>query len=525
MHARDPAALIPALLQQAESHHRAGRLAEAEQFLTYLLAAAPNHADALHLLGAIALQRGKPGEAAELIGRAIRLRGSVPFYHGNLGIALRLLNRLEEAVPCFRKALSLKPDFVEMRNELAIALCNLGQNEAAVPHFRQVLQQRPALAGVWENLAIALRNLKRWDEAAVAFDHAAALEPGRAELLFYAGAVRMPLGRAEEAEALYRRAIALRPEFPEARHSLAAKMLLMGQFTEAWPEFEWRWHLPGVKPRSFAQPRWTGEDLAGRTLLLYAEQGFGDTIQFCRYACLFGPEADIILEAPPPLVPLLQTLPGTRRVVPVGAALPPFDLQCPLLSLPGAFGTTVETIPSQTPYLRATEAAVSRWRSRLAGLKRPWVGIAWAGNPEYSQDAERSLPFTRLASLLRQSEASFVSLQKDRHDPPSPGDAGLLHDWTDELADFADTAGLIEALDLVISVDTAVVHLAGALGRPTWLLNRFNTEWRWLQQRDDSPWYPTLRQFRQPRLGDWDSVLAAVADEISLLGRGAAPQS
>ncbi len=501
--------LMAGLFHQAQMHHRAGNLDEAEKLLRYVAATMPNHPDTLHLLGIIAYQRGEYDKAGELIGRAIKLRGSVPFYYGNLGLTLRMQNRLEQAAKCFRMAIKLKPDFVEMRYELAVALCNLGQHEDSVRQFHEVLTQRPDYPGAWENLGIAERNLKQWDEASAAFERAAQLEPHRAELSFYAGATRMPTGRVEEADTLYRRAIALRPDYAEARHGLAVKMLLTGRYAEAWPQFEWRWHVPDVQPRRLPQPRWTGEPLAGQTLLLYAEQGFGDTLQFCRYASLFGPEVGIVLEVPRPLVRLLETLPGTRRLVAVGDALPPFDLHCPLLSLPGAFGTTVETIPAQTPYLHATAPEVERCRRRLAGLPRPWVGIAWAGNPQYSQDAERSIPFRTLTPLLQTPGVTFVSLQKDRtseqpQDLPFP-------DWTSELTDFADTAALIGALDLVISVDSAVAHLAGALARPVWLLNRFNTEWRWLQNREDSPWYPTLRQFRQQRPGDWDGVLQAVA--------------
>ena len=518
-----PANPVANLFQQAAAHHRAGQLAEAETLLDRVIAAAPGHSDGLHLLGVIALQRGDHAAAADRIGRAIKLRSSVPFYHGNLGLVLRAQGRLEDAVKCFRKAIKLKPDFVEMQYELAVALCTLGQNDEAAKQFRKVLLQRPDYPGAWENLGIASRNLKQWEESSIAFDRAARLEPSRADLVFYSGAAQMSLGHRVEAEGLYRRAIALRPDYPELRHSMAVELLLTGRFTEAWPDLEWRWRLPGKQPRPFAQPRWMGEDLAGRTLLLHAEQGFGDTIHFCRYAYLFRPEADIILEVPRPLIRLLGSLPGVRRIVAAGESLPPFDLQCPLLSLPGAFGTTLETIPSRTPYLQGSEADVALWRTRLAALPRPWVGVVWSGNPNFVQDAERSIPFERLRSLLRTQGVTFVSLQKGHAPEQRRGTPGhLIHDWTDELADFADTAALVEALDLVISVDTAVAHLAGALARPVWLLNRFHPDWRWLLSRDDSPWYPTMRQFRQKRADDWDGVLRDVAAALPSLQWNAA---
>jgi Flp pilus assembly protein TadD len=506
------------LFRQAVACHDAGQLTEAEMLLNRVIAVTPGHSDSLHLLGVIAHHRGHQDAAADLIGRAIKFRSSIPFYHANLGVVLRTQGRLEDAVKCFRKAIKLKPDFVEMLYELGVALCTLGQNDDAAKQFRKVLLQRPDHPGAYENLAIATRNLGRMEEASIAFDRAARLAPSRADLVYYSGAVRMSLGDRADAETLYRRAIALQPDYPEARHSLATALLLTGRLAEGWPELEWRWRLRGKRPRGFVQPRWMGEDLTSRTLLLHAEQGIGDTIQFCRYACLFGPEAGVVLEVPQPLVRLLDSLPGTYQVVAEGETLPPFDLHCPLLSLPETFGTTIETIPAGIPYLQSPAGAAASWRSRLASLPRPWVGLVWSGNPDYYHDAARSLPFDDLAPLLHIPGVTFISLQKGKASAQLRGVAGqMVHDWTDELADFADTAALVDALDLVISVDTAVAHLAGALGRPVWLLNRFDPDWRWLLDRDDSPWYPSLRQFRQKRPDDWGNVLLDVAVELSSL--------
>jgi hypothetical protein len=306
--------------------------------------------------------------------------------------------------------------------------------------------------------------------------------------------------------------------------------LLRGEYAEGWREFEWRWRggtAEEIKLRGFAEPQWQGEDVAGKTLLLHAEQGFGDTLQFCRYASLVGATARVILEVQPPLVRLCSGLAGVARVVARGEPPPAFDLHCPLMSLPLAVGTTLDTIPSGVPYLAADPELVVGWRERLAGLDGLRVGLVWAGSlrpePELSAiDRRRSITLAMMASLGEASGVSFISLQKGEPAAQSANAAlGLaLHDFTANLQDFADTAALIEALDLVISVDTSVAHLAGALGKPIWLLNRFDTCWRWLLNRDDSPWYPQLRQFRQPSPGDWNSVMRAVRDALQRRAAG-----
>ena len=282
-------------------------------------------------------------------------------------------------------------------------------------------------------------------------------------------------------------------------------------------------------PRKFACPQWRGEDLADKTIFLHSEQGYGDTIQFLRYVPLLASRGGrVILEVPPSLGRLAEQLQGAAQVFASGAVTPAADFFCPLLSLPRAFGTTVATIPGEVPYLAADRAAVAAWRRRLADLEGLRVGLVWAGNPRPNQpganriDRRRSVTLGHFANLAEVPGVSFVSLQKGQaaSQTRSPPPGLLVHDWTDELTDFADTAALIEALDLVISVDTSVVHLAGALGKPTWLLNRFDTCWRWLLNRDDSPWYPTLRQFRQPSPGDWNSVICGVRDALQRLAAG-----
>ncbi len=305
-------------------------------------------------------------------------------------------------------------------------------------------------------------------------------------------------------------------------------LLAAGKFEEGWRQFEQRWQVEPLRnhQRSFAQAQWRGETLGGRRLFLHAEQGFGDTIQFCRYILLIEAEATVILEVPPELVRLMGSLKRTIQIVPTGEEPPDFDLHCPLMSLPLALQATVTTIPAATPYLAADPAQVSVWAERLRSLKGLRVGLVWAGGMRHGDtaslavDRRRSMALQQLAPLAGLPGVEFISLQMAdpaRQTPP----VGLsLHDWTAELTDFADTAALIEGLDLVIGVDTAVVHLAGALGKMVWMLNRFDSCWRWQRARDDSPWYPTLTQFRHPQSGDWADVLAQVKLRLTALAAG-----
>ncbi|MBV9724475.1 MAG: tetratricopeptide repeat protein, partial [Gammaproteobacteria bacterium] len=410
-----------------------------------------------------------------------------------LGAALHDLGRLAEAEASCREALRLRPNYFEAHGNLGNALSALGRPVEAEASHREALRLRPNNPEAYGNLGNAL----------------------------YA------LGRPAEAEASHREALRLRPNFPAAHNNLGYALLLAGRFEEGWKEYEWRWK---VKPfsssaRDFSAPLWSGEAIGDRTILLHAEQGLGDTLQFCRYAPLMVCGPRVILEVQAPLVRLLSRLPGVTQIVARGDRLPPFDLQCPLMSLPRAFNTSLETVPAAIPYLSADPALAGDWQERLAGLDGLRIGLVWAGGQRLNfptaaaVDRRRSIALKALAPLGELSGVSFVSLQKDAPaaqaaDPPH---GLILHDFTADLHDFEDTAALIVNLDLVISVDTSVAHLAGALGKPVWLLNRFDTCWRWLLNRDDSPWYPTLRQFRQPRPGDWHSAICAARDALQCL--------
>jgi Flp pilus assembly protein TadD len=532
-----------------------GRPAEAGTALTTALRLNPKYPDALNNLGIALAAQGRHAEAVAIYRKALKLQQNYPDACNNLGLAYKALGKLPEAEARFRAALTFKADFAEAHGNLGIVLAAQGKAPEAEASYRAALRLQPTnrqalnnlgvllsdggrwsaaeaplrdalrldpdAADAYRNLGAVLTHLKRAGEAEPLLRLATRLAPGSAEGHFNLGAALHDLRRLGEAEAAYREALRLRPDFAEAHNNRAYSLLLAGRYAEGWPEYEWRWrtkHMAGGA-RGFGAPQWRGEPLEGRTLLVHAEQGLGDSIQFCRYVPLIFGAGRVIFEVQPPLKRLMASLPGPIEVVAQGDALPRFDLHCPLMSLPLAFGAIMETIPASTAYLAPDPGDAARWRRRVAALSGGRVGLVWAGNshlghPEFAAvDARRSIGLADMAPLADLAGVSFVSLQKG---PPStqaanPPAGMALTDFTAELEDFADTAALIDSLDLVITVDTSVAHLAGALGKPVWVLNRYDTCWRWLLNRNDSPWYPTVRLFRQPAPGDWDSVMRSVA--------------
>ena len=514
---------IEQAFQTALGHHRAGRLAEAEAVYRQILAVQPHHADALHLLGVIAQQVGHPDAAIELIAKAI---AAVPDYsdaHNSLGNALKDKGRLDEAVAAYYRAIALRPDYAEAYYNLGGALHCHGRLEEAVAAYRQAIIVRPDYPEAYYNLGGVMQEMGLADAAVAAYRHAIAIRPGYVEAHGNLGNALKSAGRVDEAIAAYEQAVAVSPGFGEAHYNLALALLLGGVFGRGWEEYEWRWKVRYFAPawRNFAQPQWDGAPLEGRAILLHAEQGFGDTMQFIRYLPMVREcGGKIILECQPELQRILQGMLPGLAVISKGQPLPAFEVHCPLMSLPRIFATDLTNIPHDVPYLSANLAGAEAWRERLAcaasGLK---VGIVWAGHRGHTNDRNRSLSLAALAPLAGVFGVRFFSLQKgdaasESHHPP-PGME--LTDVGQDLNDFADTAALIANLDLVIAVDTAVVHLAGAMGRPVWTLLPFVPDWRWLLGREDSPWYPTMRLFRQPEAGDWESVIRRVAEELRVL--------
>jgi Flp pilus assembly protein TadD len=511
-----------------------GRLHDAVEAFRAVLVVRPHDASAHTLLGYALHTLGQPGEAEPHYREAVRLHPDHVEAWCNLGLAVQALRRFPEAEACQQHALRLQPDYPEAHNNLGLAQYEQGRVAEAENSFRGALRLRPAFANAMTNLAIALQSLNRLDEAEAGYREALTLGALPARVLNNLGLLMQEQGRPDAAEAICRRALLADPGQADARTNLALVLLLRGEYPEGWRHYEARWQVASMagSARALAQPQWDGElSPQGRTILLHAEQGFGDTLQFCRYAPLLAAAgAQVVLEAPAALCRLLSSLAGVAAVIPWGETLPPFDLHCPLMSLPLAFGTTIETIPAEMPYLHAGATEVAAWREVVAAIPGLRIGLVWGGSSRIGQphavaiDRRRSLPLAALAPLADVRGCSFVSLQLGPPACQAPPPGLVLHDFTHRFGDFASTAALVAVLDLVITVDTAVAHLAGALGKPVWLLNRFDTCWRWLLDRDDSPWYPTLRQFRQPAPGDWRTPVARIAAALSQQSGGEALQ-
>jgi Flp pilus assembly protein TadD len=465
-------ATIEQAMALAVRHHQAGRLGEAQSLYRQVLAYQPDHPHALQLLGVVTHQLGQSDAAIDLLRRAIAIEPREARYHFNLANVFHDRRQVDDAIAAYREACRLDPQFTAAHRKLAVELLHSG----------------------------------RAREAAVAFESVAKLEPHSAHAQNDLGVALVAAGLLDRSTTAFRAAIRLDPNHAEAHNGLGGNLLLQGDFELGWPEYEWRWRGQGATstPPNFQQPQWRGENVEGKTILLHADQGFGDSIQFVRYIPLVAAGgATILLQCPPELRRLFQSVPGIHEMFLPGQILRKFDFHCPLASLPLAFGTTIQSIPATVPYISAAA------RTDLpSGFK---VGIAWSGRPAHANDANRSIPIKQFEPLSIVQNVALHSVQKDS--PPSDTAFELI-DHSKELTDFADTASLIAALDLVISADTAVAHLAGAMGKPTWLLLPYSPDWRWLLNRDDSPWYPTMRLFRQPVPGDWQSVIQRVADEL-----------
>jgi tetratricopeptide (TPR) repeat protein len=495
-----------------------GRKAEAEASYREAIRLKPGFPEPLNNLGDLLREQERLDEAEACCRHAIRLRPSYASAYNNLGNTMWMLGRLDEAETCYREALRLKSDFPSGLSNLGTVLIELDRHAEAETVLRQALAIDPNFADAHCNLGVALVELGQPDEAIRHYQEALRLKPVYSEAHSNLGSVFQSRGDVVQAITLFRNSIRVKPNYPDGHNNLAIALLLAGQLTEGWAEYEWRWRLKKQLKhvRPFKQPLWGGEETGSRVLLLHAEQGFGDTLQFCRYIPIVAAGRRVVVEVQRPLVPLLASLPGIECIVAHGDPLPDFDFHCPLLSLPGILGTTLETVPNAVPYLHADTASATSWQHRLAALPGKKVGLVWAGNPAMAADRRRSIELAQLALLATVPGVSFVSLQKGLPAKQATiGSSGFsLYDWTEELNDFAATASLIQALDLVIGVDTSVIHLAGALGKPVWLLNRFDCCWRWLTAGNDSVWYPNLRQFRQTSPGVWDHPIARLQEAL-----------
>jgi len=517
------------LQRQAVSSFEQGHLDKAERLCAAILEYRADDFDALHLLGFIRLQRGRHIDAISILTKAVKADAGSVDAMSNLGLALHGAGRFEEAITHYRLALALAPRHPEIRYNLGNAHLALDCIDEALANYDVALANNPSHVGARVNRGNTLLRFNRPAEALASYDQALAVMPGHPQILTNRGHALRRLDRPHEALADLEAALTKASEFPETHFELALAHLTLGDFKAGWKAYEWRWKTGAFanKRRSFRQPLWLGDvPLAAKTILLHAEQGLGDTIQFIRYARLLADRgARVICEVQPELVSLLSQLEGQFESVTIiakGEVLPQFDLHCPLLSLPLAFGTELSTIPAEIPYLAAPAARLAHWRDRLpAGNRR--AGFVWSGSSAHKNDANRSIPLARLAPFLESLPFACVSLQREMcaSDRDTLQRLPNLSDFGPELVDFTDTAAVISLLDVVISVDTSVAHLAGAMGKPVVILLPHAADFRWLRALADTPWYPTAKLLRQPAFGDWDSVIGRLACELpSYVGGG-----
>lgn len=431
-------------------------------------------------------------------------------------VAAHRAGRLDEALGGYAEAVERNPQSSQAYNNMGVALRAQGAFHAAVASYRRAIAIKSDDANSHSNLGNALRALGRHSAAEASHRQALALDENYLEARYNLGLVLKDQGLFEEGIACLREAVRRKADYVDAHWDLALALLMMGNLKEGFDEYEWRWRLPENSPRKFDKPAWNGGALDGRTILLHAEQGMGDSIQFARYAPLVAERGgEIMLECQRPLAPLFENLAGVGRVIAREDALPKFDLHAPLLSLPRIFETVLETIPAADAYLAAEPTRVAKFDG-LLDPERLNIGIAWAGKPSHRNDRNRSAGLAPFIDLFGVAGATFHSLQVGprAEDIAAMGSAGLIRDHAPLLQDFADTAALVSRLDLVICVDTSVCHLAGALGKPCWVVLPYTPDWRWLMDREDSPWYPSLRLFRQTKFGDWPGVFERVATAL-----------
>jgi len=513
------------LMAFASDCHSRGDLAGAVSAYARIVALAPNLADVHFNLGVALKGLGRLDEAITAYSRAVTLRPTDAFALSNLGTALLAVGRDADALAAYRRAVAADPTYAEAGFNLGTTLHGLDHYDEAAAVLRRVVAQRPAWAEARDALnqaqallarQVIIDGIQAFDasdsaQAASCFRRAAALDPTRPDALANLGHALRDLGDFDGALNACRRALAVDPEYPEAHYNLGMALLQLGDLAQGWREHEWRWRVAGARHRTLAEPAWAGESLAGRTLFLYGEQGFGDVLQFVRFAPLLAAQgARVVLEVQDALAPLVASIGGGVDVIGASQAPPAFDIHAPLLTIPGLLGTTLEGLPAATPYLSVSPDLVARWATRLPRDGHR-IGIVWQGNPRAKADLGRSIPLALFAPLGEIPSVRLISLQKAHGLDQIDGTVPVTRLEGYDQGDFQDTAALIMALDLVITSDTSVAHLAGALGRPVWIVLKHVPDWRWLLERTDSPWYPTARLFRQKVRGDWPGVFAEIA--------------
>jgi tetratricopeptide (TPR) repeat protein len=500
------------LTRKARALHQDGRLQSALELCEEVLRVDPLDVDALCLAGLIAAQMRRPELAIMRFDQALGVEPGNAAAHCNKAVALQTLGQRDAALASYDAAIRNKPDYALALNNRGNVLAELQRWDEAFENYHQAIVNRPDYASAHFNRANALQSLQKYDAAIEGYDAALALNPSYAEAHCNRGGALAALNRLPEALASLDAAITLRPDFAEAHFGKAIALLLGGDFDAGWTEYEWRPH----SIRKFEKPRWRGaESIAGKRLLIHCERGLGDTLQYCRYAKLVDDlQATVILQVQAPLVDVLKNLTGAAQVIGPGDPLPEYDYHCPLLSLPFACKTNLHSIPASQRYLQADPERIAYWRTRLPPMTGVRVGLVWRGDPDNKDDLKRSMSLATVLKVLP-PQLQYVSLQKTISE--SEGATFKNHPGLsilDPELDFLDTAAVCECLDLVISVDTGVAHLSAALGKRTWILLPFNPDCRWLLDRSDSPWYPSVTLYRQPKLHDWHTVLTRIAANL-----------
>ena len=545
------------LTKKAIALHRQGNFKEAQFNYEQTLKLQPDHFDALQLLGVLFVQIKKYSEAIELLSQALKINSNHAGAYSNRGIALKELKRFDEALISFDQAIAINPDYGDAYYNRGNTLMELKQFDESLSSYNQAIAINPDYGDAYYNRGNTLMELKRFDEALGNYNQAIAIKPNHTEAYNNRGNTLKALNRHDEALVSYDQAIVIKPDYSEAYNNRSNTLkelkqfdkalvnynqaiaidpnyadayfnkslllILRGNYGEGWQLYEWRWKQKHNidSRRSYKQPLWLGnESLIGKTLLITIEQGFGDYIQFIRYAFLVEKlGAKVILEAPLLLMKLASTLKGHFIFVESGKSLPDFDYYCPIVSLPLAFKTTVETIPATLPYLYVDKVKKQQWNKKLGKQVMIRIGLVWTGNPDHTNDHNRSLLLKQFSHLLT-LPFEFHSLQKDirEADAQTIIDHPHIYQHQDELQDFSDTAALVDAMDIIISVDTSVAHLAGAMGKKLWLLLPYLPDFRWMLDREDSPWYPSAKLYRQEKINDWDTVLEKLkADLLKLV--------
>ena len=477
-----------------------------------------DYAEAYYQHGIILTELKRYEEALHSYDKAIVLKPHYAEAYSNRGVVLKELKRFEESLASYEKAIGFKPDYAEAYSNRGLVLNEFKRFEEAKQSYNKAIELKVDYAEAYFNLANVLSEMKRFEESLENYDKAIKLKNDYVKAYLNRGNVLANTEYFNLALTSYDKVIELNNDYFKAYWNKALLLLLLQDYKNGWHLYEWRWKsLQKNEYRNFPQPTWLGtESLEKKTILLHAEQGLGDTIQFCRYAALVKRiGARVLLEVPESLMKLLQGLDGIDQLIEAGTDLPAFDYQCPLLSLPLAFKTEVNSIPSSTAYIKSSADKLDTWNQRLGAKSKPRIGLVWSGSPTHTNDHSRSLALADLINDLPNG-FEYVSLQKEVRDSDKEtlANSDIKH-YGEKLVDFTDTAALCDLMDLVISVDTSVAHLSAALGKPTWILLAFNPDWRWMLNRDDSPWYESVKLYRQGEDRQWDAVLERVAIDLN----------